>query len=74
VASGLKGEVPPGRIGFGERHIAGINDNDGYYTTPSDCVDVQGGIGEVACCHVRSVLMKHVQTGYIAYCSRGFWN
>lgn len=74
MASGPKGVVLPARIGFGEHRIAGIDGNDGYHTSTLDCVEGKGGVGEVASSHVRSVLIKHVQTRYIANCTRGFCN
>jgi hypothetical protein len=62
------GEVRRGRIGFGEGGNAVVDGDDGKHTTTLDRFEVKGGVGEPKSSHVKSVLMRHSQTGYVAYC------
>jgi hypothetical protein len=49
---------------------AGCDGDDGQHTTASDRFEVKGVIGEPIRSHVKSVLMRHVQTRHVPYCSR----
>jgi hypothetical protein len=63
-AVGPTGEVHQGVIGVIEVGIADCDGDDGQHTTASDRFDVKG-VGEPKSCHVKSVLMRHVQTGHV---------
>jgi hypothetical protein len=76
-ASGPTGEVRQGAIGFGERDDADIDGDDGQHISASECFEGKSGVGDPKSSHVKSVLMRHVQTRHIPYYAQGFykkWN
>jgi hypothetical protein len=73
LASGLTGEVPQTGIGFREVSDADIDRDDRQHTSASDRFEVKSGIGEPKSTHSMSVLMPHVQTIHVPYCSQGVY-
>jgi len=72
-ASGPTREVRQGGIGFREVGNADFDGDDGQHTTASDRFEVKGVDGEPKSSHVKSVLMRHIQTGHVPYYSRGLY-
>jgi hypothetical protein len=68
-ASGPTGEDRRGGIMVGEVGTADFDGDDGQHTTASDRFEVKGVVGEPKSSHVKSVLMRHVQTGHVPYYS-----
>ena len=72
-ASGPTGEVRRDQIGYREVGNADFDGDVGKHTTASDRSNVKGGVWEPKSSHVKSVLMRHVQTRHVPYCSRCFY-
>jgi len=70
-ACGLTGAVQQGGIGVREVGNAHFDGDNGQQTTASDRFEVRSGVGDPQSSHVKSVLMRHVQTQRITYYSRG---
>ena len=71
--SGPTEEARRGGIGVREVGNADFDGNDGQHTTALDPFQVKSGVGEPKRLHVKSVLMRHVQTRHVTYYSRGFY-
>jgi len=72
-ASGPMGEVRQGGIGVRVVGNADFDGNDGQHTTTSDRFEGKGVVGDPKSSHVKSVLMRHFQTGHVPYYSRSFY-
>jgi hypothetical protein len=73
LASGLTGKVRRVGLGFREVGNADFDGDDGQHTTATDRFEVKGVDREPKSSHVKSVLMRHIQTGNVPYYSRGFY-
>jgi len=68
-AFGPMGEVRWGGLRFREVGNADIDGDDGQHTAALDRFEVKSGVGEPKSSHVKSVLMRHVQTGHVPHYS-----
>jgi hypothetical protein len=54
-------------LGLDRLAMQTFDGDNGQHTTASDRFEVKGVVGEPKSSHVKSVLLRHVQTGHVPY-------